>query len=95
MKVFYIDLKDIDNKRELHEKIADALALPEYYGSNLDALADVLAEYGRGWDIIFYNTSRIREVMPAYMDSMEDMCRELCEDEDGVPGNALRIRFYP
>ena len=29
MKVFYIDLKDIDNKRELHEKIADALALPE------------------------------------------------------------------
>ena len=97
MKVFYIDLKNVENKKELHETIADCLHLPEYYGSNLDALADVLTEFGSEWDIIFYNASGLREKMPAYMDSLEDMCAELCGNagEPDVPGRAMQIRFYP
>ena len=42
MKRITIDCSLIDSRETLHRTFADALSLPEYYGSNLDALHDCL-----------------------------------------------------
>lgn len=57
-QVFYIDLKGITTKEELHALLRKELPLPEYYGDNLDAFYDVLTEKGAGWNIIFYNCTK-------------------------------------
>lgn len=42
MKVI-INGKDIKSEHDFHKHIAEALDFPKYYGSNLDALWDVLS----------------------------------------------------
>ncbi|PXF29992.1 barnase inhibitor [Pokkaliibacter plantistimulans] len=42
MKVI-INGKDIKSEHDFHKQIAEALDFPKYYGSNLDALWDVLS----------------------------------------------------
>ena len=58
-QVFYIDLKGITTKEELHALLRKELPLPEYYGDNLDAFYDVLTEQGEGWNLIFYNRKKV------------------------------------
>ena len=41
-KVLYLD--KFDDKNELHRYIASVLDFPKYYGSNLDALYEVLTD---------------------------------------------------
>ena len=59
-QVFYIDLKEISTREELHALLRKELPLPEYYGDNLDAFYDVLTEQGEGWNIIFYNCTKVQ-----------------------------------
>ncbi len=58
-QVFYIDLKGISTREELHDLLRKELPLPEYYGDNLDAFYDVLTEKGAGWNLIFYNQTKV------------------------------------
>ena len=58
-RVFYIDLNGISTKDELHALLRKELPLPEYYGDNLDAFYDVLTEKGTGWNLIFYNQTKV------------------------------------
>lgn len=89
-KVFYIDLKGIITKDELHERLAEILPLPDYYGGNLDALYDVLTEQSEKWNLIFYNTCDLARKMPEYFGKLCKMAlRAMEETED------LNIRFYP
>lgn len=44
MKRVILDCSGIENKRQLHEALKEALRLPEWYGHNLDALFDCLTE---------------------------------------------------
>ncbi len=84
-QVFYIDLKGITTKEELHDLLAKELSLPEYYGHNLDALHDVLTEQGDNWNLIFYNCEETAD----YLIKLRKMCAAACKECDG-----LRIRFY-
>jgi len=42
MKEIIIDCAAIQNPRQLHRALAEALNFPQWYGSNLDALHDCL-----------------------------------------------------
>ncbi len=88
-QVFYIDLKGVITREELHEKLSKELPLPDFYGHNLDALYDIFTEYGEDWNIIFYNCRDTWAEMPEYFTSLERMCKRAQEDCEG-----LKIRFF-
>ena len=67
---FIIDLEGAGSEEEIQERIMEALPLPDYYGENLDALYDVLTEYGDGWHIIVLNTDDVDDEVRQYVDDM-------------------------
>ncbi|MBR5115969.1 MAG: barstar family protein [Lachnospiraceae bacterium] len=89
VRVFYIDLQEAASPAEVQESIASALPLPAHYGRNLDALYDVLTEYGCGWDLIFYHDALLSRSQPKYYETLKRLCREAAEDTPG-----LRVRFF-
>jgi ribonuclease inhibitor len=96
MRVFYVDLAGVRDKAGLHDALMRDLPLPDYYGRNLDALHDVLTEYGSDWDVIFYNTREAQEALGGLYTALKRLCRdvvsEFAEDE---PESGMRVRFYP
>ena len=66
---YRIDLANVTDGEALHDALAAALPLPEYYGRNLDAFYDVLTEFGGSWRIVFRNA-----------DSVCQAFRTLCAD---------------
>ena len=52
MTTFTFDLEKINSKEDFHNQLAKALQLPDYYGSNLDAMVDCLR------DILDQNSSK-------------------------------------
>ena len=44
MKTFILDGSDVMGREDLHNKLAEGLGFPEWYGGNLDALYDCLTE---------------------------------------------------
>lgn len=67
---FIIDLEGAGSEEEVQERIMESLPLPDYYGENLDALYDVLTEYGDGWHIIVRNTDDVDDDVRQYVDDM-------------------------
>ncbi len=51
--MYQIDIRNINTKKELHQRLKDTLPLPDYYGNNLDALYDVLTETSDEMEICF------------------------------------------
>ena len=74
MREYVIDLLGVETKDRLHERIAEALELPEYYGNNLDALHDMLTEMAET-RITFANYLQADIAMTGYMDALRRMCR--------------------
>ncbi len=89
-KVFYIDLFEVNSNDELHDLLVKELPLPDYYGRNLDALYDVLGEFGDDWNIIFYNTKYAKLRIGKYYEALKSLCADACDEVEG-----LMIRFYP
>ena len=52
MTIATLDFEKINSKEEFHIQLAKALQLPDYYGSNLDAMVDCLR------DILDQNSSK-------------------------------------
>ncbi|MBE5828224.1 MAG: hypothetical protein E7305_02045 [Butyrivibrio sp.] len=88
-QVFYIDLKGISTKEELHALLRKELPLPEYYGDNLDAFYDVLTEQGEGWNLIFYNVATITSDIADYLPKLKKMCERAASECEN-----LKVRFF-
>lgn len=70
---------DLTGKTDLYRALRAALPLPDCFGDNLDALHDVLTEFGGAWTLVFRG-----EPPPGL--------REMCADAmDETPG--LVVRF--
>ena len=67
---FILDLEGAGSEEEIQERLMESLPLPDYYGENLDALYDVLTEYGNGWHIIVLNTDDVDDDVRQYVDDM-------------------------
>ena len=70
--------------------LKEKCGFPEYYGANLDALHDVLAEYGTSFGLIFENCGKCGETMQQTLDKVKTLLTDLERD-----GNAPFYRFLP
>ena len=77
MQEFIVDLAGVHDDETLHDALAEQLPLPSHYGRNLDALYDVLTEFGCDWRIVFRNAG------PA-ADGLRDGCRDAAEETEGL-----------
>ena len=70
MKTTYtVDLDGKKRKCAIMRRFAAAVPVPPHFGRNLDALYDVLTEYGAEWKIEFKNSANAPEAF-----------RQVCED---------------
>ncbi len=77
---YEINISGVYNADDLHEVIAEALPLPEYYGGNLDALYDVLTDIFEDTELKFINCYEAEVMMPKYMMTFKKMCKDAAEE---------------
>ena len=70
MNVIYIEGSLMTGRRQAHEYLAGKLSLPDYYGHNLDALADVLWELPADTCIILLEEDALIENLGRYGESL-------------------------
>lgn len=63
-----LNLSDIDSKEMLHDKLAEVLQFPEYYGRNLDALHDLLTDIHEDTYLKLIGIDELRESIGSYAD---------------------------
>ena len=73
---YIIDLSGVSTEEDVQERLSESLPLPDYYGGNLDALYDVLTEYGDGWHVIVMNTDDVDDDVRQYIDDMLEVFEE-------------------
>ena len=62
----HLDGRRMTSRKEAHAYLKEVLALPEYYGNNLDALYDVLTERAEPTCITLEHFDRAREFLGRY-----------------------------
>jgi ribonuclease inhibitor len=76
-RVFTIDLAGVRSAAKMHDALAAALPLPAHYGRNLDALHDVLTEFGGSWTVVFRNAGAVARGLRA-------VCADAVEETPGL-----------
>ncbi|MBQ1484561.1 MAG: barstar family protein [Eubacterium sp.] len=74
-----IDLSGITSRAVLHKIFQLHLDLPPYYGRNLDALHDCLAERQGETEIVLTNEDLLPEHMRPYIASLRKMLGDLAK----------------
>ena len=80
MQIFVLDGKDMTSKEEAYRVIGTTMAFPEWFGANLDALADCLGELPKETAIVFVNTAILNENVGEYAEKILDCFRDLSEE---------------
>ena len=76
-KTFVVDLEGKARPCALQRRFAAALPVPQDYGRNLDAMYDVLTEYGSEWRIEFKNSAHVPELF-------RQVCMDAAADTPGL-----------
>lgn len=82
--VYDIDLTGVSSREELHERLKRILALPDWYGGNLDALRDLLGEGGGERELRFHNASRADESMSGCFAALRRMLADTAAETPGL-----------
>lgn len=69
-----LDASQMDGRRNAHAYLKEMLALPDYYGMNLDALYDCLTELGQT-TVCFANTDDAPEYFKKVFRVFRDAAR--------------------
>ena len=77
MRIFILDGAAMTDKAAAHEYLRRTLCLPEYYGGNLDALADCLAGFNSHTHIILTSADRLYQNLGEYGIMLVELFREL------------------
>lgn len=91
MEIIILNGARMTDREAAHAYLMERLGLPEYYGCNLDALADCLSEFGGDKEIVLVNSEEMKENLGFYGDMLIHVFEELAEAEyivfnhDGAP----------
>ena len=83
--IIELDCREMTDKPALHAYLKEKLALPEYYGKNLDALFDILSTYDEA-EVVLREPGAMLNALGAYG------CRLLVCFFDAAEEN-YRLRF--
>ncbi len=61
MEILLLDCNALQDRGSAHDYLQRVLRLPSYYGRNLDALADLLGEFGSHITVVLLNTACLPE----------------------------------
>lgn len=75
-----IDGAVIETREQLHDALARQLALPEYYGRNLDALFDCLTELREDAELRLVHADALFAHLGVYADVLQNVLRDACEE---------------
>ncbi len=76
-KTYAIDLEGKSSPLALQRLFAAAVPVPRDYGQNLDAMYDVLTEYGGGWRLEFKNSANAPK-------AFKQVCLDAAADTPGL-----------
>lgn len=84
MKKVILDGNMMTSRQETHEYIKKKMKFPDYYGNNLDALADCLSEIGKKTTVTLINTDKMKENLGVYHKGFIRVFTELSEDNENL-----------
>ncbi|MBO5141297.1 MAG: barstar family protein [Peptococcaceae bacterium] len=82
--VLNLDGTVLTSKEELHNTIFYQLALPDYYGRNLDALWDVLSTWSAPLRIEVTHTELLKMHLADYADALLELLRDAAAENNTV-----------
>ena len=81
MKIYLLDGKDMTSRETAYRVIERTMGFPDWFGHNLDALADCLSELDAdAAAIVFVNTGLLTERLGPYAGKMLSCFREASEE---------------
>ena len=80
MNIYLLDGKDMTSRKKTYTVIERTMLFPDWFGHNLDALADCLSELPSDTAIVFVNTDALKDNLGPYADKVLRCFRELSEE---------------
>ena len=84
MKTAKINGNEINSRYQLHEKLADSLSFPEWYGRNLDALHDLLTETAEDTTVIITDFSTLEKKLGRYAQLFRKVISDAAEENPKI-----------
>ena len=75
-----IDGAVIETRGQLHNALSEQLALPEYYGRNLDALFDCLTDFRQDTALRVIHAEELFAHLGVYADVLQAVLRDACAE---------------
>ena len=81
MSIYLLDGKDMTSRDKAYRVIEQEMNFPEWFGHNLDALADCLGDLPTdSTAIVFVNTDALADNLGSYADKILNCFRQLSEE---------------
>ena len=80
MSICLLDGKDMTSREKAYRVIEQTMCFPDWFGHNLDALADCLGELPANMAIVFVNTDALAENLGPYAAKLLNCFRMLSEE---------------
>ena len=84
MNTVNIDCAEIAAREDLHTLFAESLALPPYYGGNLDALFDCLTDISEPTTLILTHVQEMLDALGNYGRAAVSMMRRAERESEGM-----------
>ena len=84
MHIFLLDGKDMKTREQAYRVIEKTLEFPDWFGHNLDALADSLSEMDPDVAIVFVNTQTLSDNLGGYAEKLLSCFRDVSEEFDMI-----------
>ena len=70
MKRYEVNWTGATTRQQLHQALKAGLELPEYYGNNLDALADCLSDLFEDTCLVLRHPNALRDALGDYAEAL-------------------------
>lgn len=84
MRIVVLDCSVLPDRETLHRTLAAALALPEWYGGNLDALYDCLTDLTGETELRLRRFGDLEETLGSYARSLRRVLADAAGENPGL-----------